>query len=227
MRSIKTLSGAAMLAFSITTAANAQAARPFADSWFWGIHGGAMTYSGANTADPTQAGSTSAAPTVGVDWLITRTNGGLYLSYSQAFLSTQGAILNGPTSADSGFRPVSVSGMRRFELAAMAFPGDFVRWHPYVGLGVSFKYLANVQAGGAFTNQRQIDFASSTVENAKAALGPAFIAGGQYRLKRMSVFGQLLVTSVGQDFLLYNGHYASVSTEFGLRYNIGSSIDEH
>jgi hypothetical protein len=227
MRSIKTFSGAAILAFSVTTAANGQEARPFRDSWFWGIHGGAMTYSGANTLDPTQTGSSSAAPTVGVDWLITRTNGGLYLSYSQAFLSTQGAILNGPTAADSGYRLVNVSGMRRFELAAMAFPGDFIRWHPYVGLGVSFKYLASVQAAGPFTTQRQIDFATSTVESAKAALGPAFIAGGQYRLKRMSVFGQLLVTTVGQDFLLYNGHYASLSTEFGLRYNIGSSIDDH
>jgi hypothetical protein len=227
MRSIKTFLGASFLALAISTAAHGQEGRPFRDSWFWGIKGGVTTYGGANVLNPTQAGNSAAAPVVGADWLITRTNGGLYVSYSQALFSTSGVVQNGPTAADSGFRVVDVSGMRQFELAAMAFPGSFVRWHPYVGFGFSFKYVGDAVARGPFTTQKQQDFATATVSDAKAGIGPLFIGGAQYRMKRMSAFGQLLVTSVGRDFILSNGHTMSLSTEFGLRYNIGSSIDEH
>ncbi len=228
MRSIKTYASAAFLAISVTAAANGQAGRPFRDSWFWGVRGGAMNYYGYTaTANPALPGAAAVAPLVGVDWLITRTNGGLYVAYSQAFFSTNGVILNGPTSADSGYRKVSVNGLRRVELMGMFFPGDFIRWHPYVGFGGSFRYLADAVANGPFAGNRQIDYANSAVNDVKAGIGPAFIAGAQFRTRPMSVFGQVLVSSVGRDFLLANGHTANVSTEIGIRYNIGSSIDEH
>jgi hypothetical protein len=227
MRSIKTYARAALLAISVTTAAGGQAGRPFRDSWFWGLRTGVMTYSGSNTANRTLPGSSSVAPMVGLDWLITRTHGGLYVAYSQAFLgdSTQGAILNGPTSADSGYRAVQVKGLRRFDLVAMAFPGSFVKWHPYVGVGMSFRYISDAEANGPFTTAKQIDYANSAVNDVKAALGPAFIAGAQYRTKLISLFGQGMVSMMGRDFLLANGHNASLSTEFGIRYNLGTSID--
>lgn len=228
MRSIQTYAAAAFLAISVTTAAHGQAGRPFRDSWFWGIRGGATNYYGYTaTANPTQPGAALVAPLAGLDWLITRTNGGLYVAYSQAFFSTNGVILNGPTAADSGYRKVQVDGLRRIELMGMLFPGDFIKWHPYVGLGVSFKYLANATANGPFAGNKQIDFANSTVSDVKAGIGPAFIAGAQFRAKFMSVFGQAMVSSVARDFLLANGHTANVSTEVGIRYNIGSSIDNH
>lgn len=222
MRSIKTYATAAFLAISVTTAASGQAGRPFRDSWFWGLRTGAMTYYGYNGANPA---STSVAPLVGLDWLITRTNGGLYVSYSQAFLTTRGVVPNGPTSVDSGFRAVQVNGLRRFDLIGMVFPGDFIRWHPYIGFGGSFRYAANATAVGPFPSTKQIDFANSAVNDVKAGIGPAFIAGAQFRTKLMSVFGQAMVSTVGRDFLLASGHTASLSTEFGIRYNIGSSID--
>lgn len=226
MRSIKTYATAAFLAISVTTAANAQAGRPFRDSWFWGVRGGATNYYGYTaTANPTLPGAAQVAPLAGLDWLVTRTNGGLYVAYSQAFFSTNGVILNGPTSADSGYRKVSVRGLRRVELMGMFFPGDFIRWHPYIGFGGSFRYLADAVATGPFVGNKQIDFANSSVNDVKAGIGPAVIAGAQFRTKLMSVFAQALVSSVGRDFLLANGHTANVSTEIGIRYNIGSSID--
>lgn len=227
MRSIKTCAAAAILAASITTVAGAQAARPFRDSWFWGLRAGALTYSGYSaTANPNLAGASYVAPFVGLDWLITRSTGGLYVSYSQAFLTTQGQILNGPTSADSGFRSVSVDGLRRVDALGMVFPGSFVKWHPYVGFGVSFRYLADAQANGPYTTQKQIDYANSAVESVKASLGPAFIIGSQYRTKFASVFAQAMASSVSRDFLLANGHTTNFSLELGLRYNLSSSIDQ-
>lgn len=225
MRSIKTLAATALLATSFTTLASAQSPRPFRDSWFWGLHTGALTYYGANAADPTLAGSSSVAPIVGADWLITRTNGGLYVSFSQAFLSTTGVILNGPTSADTGLRSVSVDGLRRVDFLGMLYPGSYIRFHPYVGFGVSFRYLSSAVANGPYTTQKQIDYATSAVNDVKASLGPALMLGAQYRTKFASVFGQMLVSSMSKDFLLANGHSSSVSMEFGLRYNIGSSVE--
>ena len=226
MRSIKTYATAAFLAISVTTAAHGQPGRPFRDSWFWGVHGGAMTYYGyGSTANPTLSGTAYAAPVAGVDWLITRTHGGLYVSYSQAFFNTKGFILNGPTSADSGYRTVQVQGLRRGDVIGMLFPGDFVKWHPYLGFGVTFKYLADVAPSGPFASSKQLNYANSVVSDVKATIGPAFIVGSQCRIKAFSLFGQGIVSSVGRDFLLANGHTTSLSGEFGLRYNLGTSVE--
>jgi len=225
MRSIKTFAVAAFLAISVTAAASGQSRRPFRDSWFWGVRSGVLTYSGSNTFDPTQPGVSSLAPLVGADWMITRTHGGLYVSFAQAFFSTTGAVLNGPTSADSGYRSVQVDGLRRIDIVAMTFPGDFTRLHPYIGFGASFRYLANASALGPFTTTKQIDYATAAINDVKSSLGPAFIAGAQYRIKGISVFGQGAVTVMAKDFLLANGHTGSLSAEFGIRYNMGSSID--
>ena len=225
MRSIKTLAVTTLLAISATTVASGQAPRPFRDSWFWGVHAGALTYSGSNTANPALPGSSSVAPLVGGDWLITRTNGGLYVAYSQAFLSTTGLILNGPTSADTGVRTVKVNGLRRVDFLGMLYPGNYLKLHPYLGFGVSFRYLADADANGPYATQKQIDFANSSVNDVKASLEPAFLAGAQYRTKFASVFGQMMVSRTSKEFLLANGHTASLSMEFGLRYNIGSSVE--
>jgi hypothetical protein len=225
MRSMNTLGAAASLVILTAALADAQPARPFRDSWFWGIQTGVMGYNRVDTGDPALPVIRSFAPTVGLDWLITRTRGGLFVSYSQAFLSTQSLILNGPTSADTGLRIVDIRNVRRFNMVAMAFPGDFLRWHPYVGAGFSFRYLASADAQGPFTQQRQFDYASSAVNQFKAALGPAFMGGAQFRLKRLSAFGQVTLSAGERSFLLANGHSLSLASEFGVRYNVGSSID--
>jgi hypothetical protein len=215
----------AVLAATAITSVDAQASRPFRDSWFWGVDGGVVSYASGDPANPTAPGASSFAPTVGIDWLITRTTGGLYMSFSNAFLTTQGLILNGPTSADTGYRAVDVRNIRRFNMVATVFPGDYIRFHPYVGAGISFAYIGKALAAGTFTQQKQIDYAASAVNDTKAALGPAFMGGAQYRLKALSVFGQATVTAMARDFLLANGHTLSMAAEFGVRYNIGSSIE--
>jgi hypothetical protein len=229
MRSIKTFAAAAFLALSVTTLASAQEGpRPFRDSWFWGLRTGALTYTGysAPLNAATVPATVYAAPFAGLDWLITRTNGGLYVSYSQAFFTTQGAILNGPTSADTGFRAVNITGMRRVDILGMLFPGSFVKWHPYVGFGASMRYLGDAEAAGPFTTQKQAEYADFVVNDFKASLGPAFMIGSQYRTRLASVFGQIMVSSMTREFLLASGQTTNVSLEFGLRYNLGTSISD-
>jgi hypothetical protein len=235
MRSIKNLALTACLALSaVSTApllgsgqAQAQGPRPFRDSWFWGGFGGLTSYTAANTIDATAPGTAATALQLGGDWLITRKTGGLYLSFAQAFLTSQGAVINGPTSADTGFRYVDVKNLRRLNLAAMAFPGDYVRLHPYIGFGIAFDYLGAAQPQFSATDtQRQEDFALSAVSEVKAALGPLFLAGAQYRvLNAVSAFGQFTASAMSKDFLLSNGNPIAIGFQAGLRYNIGSSIE--
>lgn len=226
MRPTKTLAFAAGLALTAIASAHAQGPRPFRDSWFWGVHGGMTTYTGVNTADATLPNSSKLAPQIGLDWLITRKTGGLYVSFAQAFVTSTGAVLNGPTSSDTGYRFVDVKGLRRFNLAAMAFPGDFIRLHPYVGAGIAFDYLGQAQPLiGPTDTDRQIEYAASAVSDVKAALGPLFIAGAQYRLLGVSAFGQMTASAMAKDFLLANGNTIALGFEFGVRYNLGSSID--
>ena len=227
MRYMKSLTLTACLALSAVATSEAQGPRPFRDSWFWGVHGGMTTYTAANTADPAATGSSSAAAQIGADWLITRKTGGLYLSFAQAFVTSTGAVLNGPTSADTGYRLVDVKSLRRLNLAAMAFPGDFIKLRPYVGAGIAFDYLGAARAQFVPTDtDRQEEFAASAVNDVKASLGPLFIAGAQYRaLDEVSVFGQFTAAAMSKDFLLSNGRPIAIGFQAGLRYNIGSSID--
>jgi hypothetical protein len=225
---IKTLALTACVTLSAAATADAQGPRPFRDAWFWGFYGGMSSYTPANSIDPGSVGSSTMAAQVGADWLITRKTGGLYVSFAQSFLTSQGAILNGPTSADTGFRFVDVKNLRRVNIAAMAFPGDYIKLRPYFGFGIAFDYLGAAQPVFQSTDtDRQEEFALSTVNEVKAALGPLFIGGAQYRaLNAVSVFGQLTASAMSKDFLLSNGNPITFGFQIGARYNLGSSIDK-
>src|SRR3954463_4405534 len=62
----------------VSAGANAQEMRNFDNSWFWGAKAGINTFSLA-----AGRGNTSTA-NIGIDWLITRTHGGLYVSGDQS-----------------------------------------------------------------------------------------------------------------------------------------------
>jgi len=64
------------------------------------------------------------------------------------------------------------------------------------------------------------------VNDLKASLGPAFMLGSQYRTRFASVFGQVMVSSMSREFLLASGQTTNFSLEFGLRYNLGTSISD-
>ena len=61
----------------------------------------------AASPSPTADGKYVQAPIVGVDWLITRTHGGLYISGSETFFSQHTFTLRDPAHGDSGLRAIS------------------------------------------------------------------------------------------------------------------------
>ena len=233
MRAIKALAVAALVAADVG-AATAQSTRGFKDSWFWGIKGGLMSYS-------VLSDSNALSPMVGIDWLITRTNGGLYVSYDHT-LFDQFIVVNDsvhpedacPTTLRPECRRVDLSGMRRFQMAAMIFPLQRYSVHPYFGLGVAIHHIANATPetatfetafGVPYRNSTQFQLVSATVQQFRTAAAPLVILGTQLRLPLVSAFGQLSISPANTNFLLsYNRPYR-IALEAGARYNVGSSID--
>lgn len=220
MRFLRVLAVAFGCAALLSSPSSAQDGRQFKDAWFWGAKAGGLTYASEGTT-----GST--APLVGAEWLITRTRGGLYLSFDQAFFSTTGGFVD--RDPDSTFtRNVSLKNLRRFTTAAMIFPAQRRNLHPYVGLGLVFNQIAAAGLQGGVTNQSRYTIALDSIQSKKAAFTPVLMGGVQARLKRFSVFGQASVLPTQQAFFLYSnagGRAVDFSIEGGIRYNIGSAID--
>ena len=220
MRHLRVLTAAAALAAALSQSSAAQDGRQFKDSWFWGIKGGGMLYS-------SETATNGSAPLVGAEWLITRTNGGLYLSFDQAFFNTTGGFVDrDPDSTAVFLRPVTLKNLRRFTAAAMVFPAQTRTVHPYVGLGISLNQIASASLAGPINSQR-FPIAQDSIQARKAAFSPIFIGGAQYRLQRLSVFAQGTASPSQRSFFLSTAGSTSVnlSLEFGGRYNVGSSID--
>ena len=128
---MRTLRGLLMTAVALVglypSTADAQQGRPFENAWFWGVKGGGMLYSTARlgvTVDGDLALSAPGnrhAPMVGLEWLITRNRGGLYVSYDQSFLDETAGFMN-LSDPDSAVIAMNVSDTRRVNLAGMIFP---------------------------------------------------------------------------------------------------------
>jgi hypothetical protein len=219
MRTIRALTAAVAVAAALPTIAAAQQGRQFKDAWFWGVKGGGLTLADTNS-------SYTQAPMAGFDWLITRTRGGLYISASQAFFTQQTFTLRDASAGvDSGLRVVDLKNLRKLDMALMAFPGQHVYFHPYVGLGLTLGQVASATPEPPFATVDQLNAAEQDILNRKVGVSPFLIAGGQYRFRPMSVFVQGTANPVNKDFLLYNGKPWNFTIEAGIRYNVGTSID--
>ena len=226
---------AAALAVTFPNAAEAQQGRRFENAWFWGLKGGGTIYQ-HSTVGQNGAGEIVAfdaenrhAPTIGLDWMITRTRGGLYVSYDQGFLDeTTGYILD-PLDPASPIALVDVENSRRINLAGVVYP-PVKRWfQPYAGLGISFIQIARTETlnPAVFVDPMQQSAFESGLGEHRTQFQPVAIVGVQGRLRPFSVFLQGTATQLSDDFLLRGGRSAVVSYELGIRYNIGSSIDRN
>jgi len=192
-----------------------QESRLFQNSWFWGAHVGTTHVS-------TGVGSAINAGTLGGEWMITRSRGGLYVSYDQANFSRTGQIAD--ATANNGERAVSIHDMRTISLAGVAFPAQFGNFRPYGGIGFSLSVLGRATA--------QPDLVTSTTpssdvmqqtDDAKSRAGVFAIGGGQWQHNRTALFAQITSTPSNGDFLI-TGPVTTLS--IGVRYNFGSSIDK-
>lgn len=227
MRAIRALAVAALVALDLSVAA-AQPTRHFKDSWFWGLKGGGMFFEVQSDPDG------SLAPLGGVDWMITRTNGGLYVSYDRAFFN-QFMFVNdsvspvaftacpGDPTVTCG-RQVNITDMNRFTLAGVLFPLQTYRLHPYIGFGATMNHIATTAPQGAYSNSTQQILVEASVQQGKSVASPVVILGSQFRLPLVSAFGQVSATPANRNFLLFTGGWR-FTVEGGVRHNIGSSID--
>jgi hypothetical protein len=216
---IRALATAAAVVVALPTIAAAQQGRPFKVAWFWGVKAGGMTFADSG-------GKYKQGALTGIEWLITRTRGGLYVSAGEAFLSGTGLVQRDPSVPDSGFRAIRVKNVRRADFAIMGFPGQSAAFHPYAGIGFTLNAIADADPVGTFSSVEQADFTRQQIQEQKVKIAPLFIGGAQWRLHYFSVFGQLTANPAQRDFLLYNGRPFYMTYELGLRYNVGTSIEK-
>ena len=204
----------AMVATVVVSAgANAQGMRNFDNSWFWGFK------SGINTFSVPGKGNTSTVD-LGIDWMITRTKGGLYVSGNQSIFERD-LIVSDPAS-QSGQRTVRVNDLRRISVAALVFPKHFGGITPYGGLGYTIAVLGDARVFVDSANNFPTNAFLDQVEAARSRSAIMGMFGPQVQMSRVAVFGQETLIPSSPSFL-----FPSVFNffEFGIRLNFGSSID--
>jgi hypothetical protein len=230
------LSGLASLAL-LPAVGHAQApGSNFTNSWFWGVSGGVLTYWTTNVAH-------AQAPSVGIEWLITRKHTALYVGFDQSFFKTSGVSFQnvGLQFADStlsqtgasnwGFnQAATVHNSRHINLALMGFPGSGpIR--PYAGVGISLNFVQNALITGAYPNSSGDPAASSKywfpgyygnqyLDQSAYWVSPLFIAGLQIQVSRVSLFGQAKVMTTDARHLFTDGAFFNLQA--GVRYNVAT-----
>jgi hypothetical protein len=237
MRAFRALAVIAALITVDATVASAQVVRGFKDSWFWGVKSGGLMYSGYDNPNA------SLAPMAGADWLITRSRGGMYVSFDYSFFNSRVFVNDSvhpddacspPTAIRTSCRFVDLNNMRRFTLAGMLFPMQSKFLQPYIGFGVALNHIADAEAdtvafatdfGVPYRNALQFQLINATIQTYRTSTTPVFMLGTQMRLPLLSVFGHVTASPAHTNFLLSNARPYRVSLEFGARYNAGGSID--
>jgi hypothetical protein len=187
--------------------------RNFDNSWFWGFK------SGVNTFSAPGHGNTSTVD-LGIDWVITRTRGGLYVSANQSVFKRDVDVFD--PASNTKQRTVQVSDLRRISFGALGFPKHFGGITPYGGIGYTIAVLGDarvfVDSANTFPNNAFLD----KVDNARSRGAIFGIGGIQIQTKRAAIFAQETMLPSNNQFL-----FPSVLSffEFGVRYNFGSSID--
>ena len=229
MRLLRVLLVATTFAALLAQPSAAQDGRPFRDAWFWGVRGGVLNYS--SDADrgvgPYDGTDNAGAPLVGLDWMITRTRGGLYLGIDQSFFSSAAFYRRPAVTGD----PYAVMhNLRRISLAGMLFPMQSPQVHPYLGFGFSLNQVGSADLSNTIAIPALMAAAKDSIQTKKVAISPMVIVGVQRRLPGFSVFAQGTGSWLQNGFLLKNPtpkHYLQWSLEGGIRYNVGSSIDRN
>jgi hypothetical protein len=213
MQKLRAVGVAIVATLVVSAGANAQGMRNFDNSWFWGFK------TGINTFSVPGHGNTSTVD-LGVDWLITRSKGGLYVSGNQSIFQRDLQVFDASTAG--GQRTIRVNDLRRISFAAMVFPKHFGGITPYGGLGYMLAVLGDarvfVDSASTFPTNSFFD----QIDQARSRSAVMAIAGLQIQLSRLAVFGQETVLPSNPSFL-----FPSVLNffEFGVRINFGSSID--
>src|SRR6185312_11760736 len=197
------------------------ATRPFADSWYWGVYWGITSLS----TTPGTGNLHTTAPTVGLDWMLTRQKFALNIFANQSYFSTTSSIadVNG-----TGPLPVGINDMRQVGFSVMLFTPEIKAIKPYVSLGYSFNFVNSAKLGPcAACTTAAADSNATQIVDARA-MGKIFAnVGAMWVYKRWAPFVQLSVmpTQGASDWYI-NGTGFTTGAVVGIRYNFGTSIDK-
>lgn len=221
MRIVRTFRLALAIAAVVPALVGAQGTstttRGFEDSWFWGAKGGSTMFT-------TGAGGSSKvnAPTVGVEWLITRTHAALYVSIEQAFFDNTAGVFD--ASAPGAVRAVNINDLRRYNAGLFLFPLEYGRLRPYAGLGVALNVIQNADPLGTYTSADAQQIVFATVDEQASRVAAVFTLGAQAQLQpRVSVFAQAATMPTRRNFLI-NGAANTFVFEAGVRFNVIGAI---
>jgi hypothetical protein len=217
MATVQRIASAVALVALIPASGLTQSSNHFKDSWFWGVKGGVISFSTATVENRTE-------PVVGGEWLLTRSQGALYIAYDQALFDATSAF----TDTLGQSRTVTIKDMRRLTGAAMAFPfaidASFATIRPYAGAGFALNFLRSAQVvGGLPTDSAARKDVSKRLEDQQDRAAPVLILGLQLQVGRLAGFIQGTAMPAETRFLL-NGR-PTFFAEVGVRFNAGSSRD--
>jgi opacity protein-like surface antigen len=219
MRTIRTLTAGLACAALLPAFAAAQSVpqkvRSFTDSWYWGAKGGVSMFGSAV--------ENISAPSVGAEWMITRTRVAMYVSVEQSFFDTQGAVFD-PTSVGSA-RIVDIKDSRRYNLQLFAFPKQYGAFRPYAGLGFALIMIRDARPMGTFTTPESQDSIFARVDDASSRTTPVLTLGGQADWQRYGFFVQASTMATRNRFLI-NGKANTYLIEGGVRYNLVDAIEK-
>jgi hypothetical protein len=212
MRTVRWLtSGLALLAL-VPAVGAAQSNRLFQDSWFWGAKFGLMNFSTGST--------TTTAPLVGGEWLITKKRAGLYVSAEQSFFNTTGNV----SDNNGAVYDVAIKDMRRYTAAALAFPTTWGSLRPYGGVGFSLNNIQHAAINVAqVQDPDQINVIAQRASDRKDRIAFIMMGGLQAQYRRISIFGQATYMPASANFF-FSGR-STYLLETGIRYNVGRSSD--
>ena len=213
MQKLRTTLVALVATVVVSGSARAQENRNFDNSWFWGFK------SGVNTFSVPGHGNTSTVD-FGIDWVITRSKGGLYVSGNQSIFQRDLEFLD--PASNTGQRTVRVNDMRRITLGALAFPKHFGGITPYGGLGYMISVLGDARVFVDSANTFPTNAFFDEVDQERSRSAVVGIGGVQIQASRFAIFAQETIVPSNSTFL-----FRSVLNffEFGIRLNFGSSID--
>ncbi|MEO8946670.1 MAG: hypothetical protein ABI338_09230 [Gemmatimonadaceae bacterium] len=210
---LRLLTAVPLLLCIATTAAQAQEEQLFQNSWFWGLHAGVTSIGTPSNAN-TEVG------TVGAEWMITRTNAGLYVAYDQASFSQTSGVID--PSSSNGVRPVAIHDLRTVSVGGVAFPWHRGRFRPYAGLGFALSLVGSGTILPDSLNTPVPSNLAQSVDNSRSRSSVFALGGAQWQISRTAIFAQASFIPSSSTFLVTKPITAIVA---GIRYNFGSSID--
>jgi hypothetical protein len=221
MKSTSRLALFALVAIALVRPAAGQVPEDRSHRWYWGATAGGFAYK-------TNDQGYFIDPIIGVHWLITGKRTALYIGGEQAFLLT-GARATVVDQNTGSAHDVTFDQVRRLFIGLMAYP---LQQHiePFAGVGVGLITIQNPTADCSGATQTAVCSTPADAANAEAlaqsagskAVGWA-IGGVQINVGKLAVFGQYMVNSAANNFLLSG---ATHTISGGVRYSFGSSKED-